>query len=81
VGNCIRSLWAWLVRYSHRQPRCLRLCESLPLGDRRFVAVIEYDGAQDGRTRFLVGGTPSSLVMLARLAGDGEPGIEKERPH
>jgi flagellar biogenesis protein FliO len=38
------------------------LCESLALGERRFVAVIEFEQA-----RFLVGGTASSLVLLARL--------------
>jgi len=56
------SLWAWLVRHSRREPKSLRLCESLPLGDRRFVAVVEYQQA-----RFLLGGTSNSLVMLARL--------------
>jgi flagellar biogenesis protein FliO len=51
----------------NRQPRRLRLCESLPLGDRRFVAVVEFD-----RSRFLVGGTAGSLVLLARLEGLGD---------
>jgi flagellar biogenesis protein FliO len=45
--------------------RRLRLCESLGLGDRRFVAVVEFDQA-----RFLVGGTSSSLVLLAKLDSD-----------
>jgi flagellar biogenesis protein FliO len=48
-----------------RPARRLRLCESLGLGDRRFVAVVEFDQA-----RFLVGGTSSSLVLLAKLEGD-----------
>jgi len=56
------SLWKGLLRISRRAPRRLRLCESLPLGDRRFVAVVEFDQA-----RFLVGGTSASLVLLARL--------------
>jgi len=34
----------------------------LPLGERRFVAVVEFDAE-----RFLVGGTPSSMVLLSRL--------------
>src|SRR5271170_6954655 len=46
-----------------RAPRRLRLCESLPLGERRFVAVVEFEAE-----RFLVGGTPSSMVLLSRLA-------------
>ena len=49
------------VRVS-RRPRRLRLCESLSLGDKRFVAVIQYESQQ-----FLIGGGTSSLNLLARL--------------
>jgi flagellar biogenesis protein FliO len=66
------GLWQRVLRLSRRRPRRLRLCESLPLGERRFVAVVEFDQA-----RFLVGGTPSSLVLLSRLA-DGESGALDE---
>jgi flagellar biogenesis protein FliO len=59
------ALWGKLQRLSHRAPRRLRLCESLPLGERRFVAVVEFE-----RTRFLLGGTPSSLVLLSRLSDE-----------
>lgn len=62
LGRC-SGWWERLLRFSRRHPRRLRLCESLPLGDRRFVAVVEFDSA-----RFLVGGTPSSLVLLSQLA-------------
>jgi hypothetical protein len=51
----------------HYRPRRLRLCETLPLGERRFVAVVEFEQA-----RFLLGGTSSSVVLLARLA-DARP--------
>ncbi|SRR5258708_5154237 len=57
-----RGLWERMARMSRRTPRRLRLCESLPLGERRFVAVIEFE-----QSRFLVGGTSSSLVLLADL--------------
>jgi hypothetical protein len=57
-----RSWWSWIARVSRSRPRRLRLAETLPLGDRRFVAVVEFDGS-----RFLLGGTASSLVLLARL--------------
>lgn len=77
-GNSVASqkLWSdfWgrmLSRCQHilrrRAPRRLRLCESLPLGERRFVAVIEFE-----HSRFLLGGTSSSLVLLARLGHAGE---------
>ena len=57
-----RVLWERMGRISRRAPKRLRLCESLPLGERRFVAVIEFE-----QSRFLVGGTSSSLVLLADL--------------
>lgn len=60
------ALWERVLRISRQAPRRLRLCENLPLGERRFVAVVEFDAA-----RFLVGGTPSSLVLLSRLADAG----------
>lgn len=57
-----RSCWQRVLRLSRRAPRRLRLCESLPLGERRFVAVVEFE-----HSRFLLGGTSASLVLLARL--------------
>jgi hypothetical protein len=61
--------WERTLRLRLRQPRRLRLCESLPLGERRFVAVVEFE-----RSRFLLGGTSASLVLLARLGKVGEAG-------
>lgn len=72
-----QALWKNLLRLGRQAPKRLRLCESLPLGERRFVAVVEFDAA-----RFLVGGTPSSLVLLSRLGdvdGRGE-GILESAP-
>ena len=61
----VQAWWQRLLRLSRRPPRRLRLAESLPLGERRFVAVIEFE-----QLRFLVGGTSASLVLLARLEDD-----------
>ncbi len=46
----------------NRQSRKLRLSETLSLGEKRFVAVIEFQ-----RQQFLIGGTASSIVLLTRL--------------
>ena len=62
VRGIMQTLWEHFGRISRRRPRGLRLCESLPLGDRRFVAVVEYENS-----RFLLGGTSASLVLLAQL--------------
>ena len=77
-GRCAAALWRRMVGLGRRPARRLRLCESLPLGDRRFVAVVEFD-----ESRFLVGGTSTALVLLARLgrAGRGEtPSRPCEKP-
>jgi flagellar biogenesis protein FliO len=59
----LKSLWQWVQRrVKVRKVRRLRVCETLSLGDRRFVAVIEFDGQE-----FLVGGSGSSFELLARL--------------
>jgi Flagellar biosynthesis protein, FliO len=60
-----RAWWQRIVCLGRRPARRLRLCESLALGERRFVAVIEFE-----QSRFLVGGTSASLVLLARLGAD-----------
>jgi flagellar biogenesis protein FliO len=59
----LKNIWQWSRRtVKARKPRRLRVCETLSLGERRFLAVIEFD-----RQEFLVGGTGSSLELLARL--------------
>jgi flagellar biogenesis protein FliO len=45
-----------------RKGRRLRVRETLSLGDKRFLAVIEFD-----RQEFLVAGSGNSLSLLARL--------------
>ena len=45
-----------------RRERRLRLCEMLPLGEKRFVAVIEY-----GPQKFLLAGTPQNISLLRHL--------------
>jgi flagellar biogenesis protein FliO len=59
----LKNLWQWSRHaVKVRKPRRLRVCETLSLGERRFLAVIEFD-----RQEFLVGGTGSSLELLAKL--------------
>jgi flagellar biogenesis protein FliO len=51
-----------------RRNRRLRLLETLPLGERRFVAVLSLDGRE-----LLIGATPHSLALLGEIgeAHDG----------
>jgi flagellar biogenesis protein FliO len=47
---------------TRRRERRLRLREMLPLGEKRFVAVVEY-----GSEEFLLAGTPQNISLLRRL--------------
>jgi len=64
LRQLLDACWRRMHCLGHRPARRLRLCESLPLGERRFVAVVEFE-----QFRFLVGGTSASLVLLAQLQG------------
>jgi len=72
LAGVARSLWKQLLRLKPTHARSLRLRENLPLGDRRFVAVVEYE-----EMRFLIGGTSGSLVLLAEL---GTKAAEERSP-
>lgn len=54
--------WSRFFRSGLRRSKRLHLEETLSLGDRRFIALVVFEGS-----RFLVGGTSSSLSLLARL--------------
>jgi hypothetical protein len=58
----------WRRCIAPRAARELRLCESLALGEKRFVAIVAV-----GSQRYLVGGTASTLSLLSELqANSGE---------
>lgn len=63
----LNSIWATLRRvfanvHIQRRERKLRLCESLPLGEKRMIAVVEFE-----QQRFLVAATPNSISLLQAL--------------
>jgi flagellar biogenesis protein FliO len=68
------SLWFRLraalagVKIQRRQ-RQLRLCETLSLGDKRLIALVEYENQ-----KFLVAATPHHISLLQSLA----PGSDED---
>ncbi|MGO9271849.1 MAG: flagellar biosynthetic protein FliO [Terriglobia bacterium] len=68
LGAIVRQIQA-LVR--RREGHVMRLCETLSLGDRRFLAVVVVE-----EQRFLVGGAGNSIALLAQLPGSAAPGAE-----
>jgi len=59
------SALKWMMqRVKAQQARKnLRICESVSLGEKRFVAVVQVD-----EERFLIGGSSSSVSLLTRLS-------------
>ncbi len=57
-----KSLREKTSRWRKYQPQQLRLGETLSFGERRFVAVVEFE-----RQKFLIGGNGSGVSLLANL--------------
>lgn len=60
LSAAVRRWRAWLDRRSVRK---LRLCETLALGEKRFVAVVQFE-----QMRYLLGGTGASITLLSQLS-------------
>jgi len=66
------ALWVRITRLWHKAGvrgtrRQLRLCESLSLGEKRFVAVVAFESE-----RFLIGGGAGTVNLLARLGDSAD---------
>jgi flagellar biogenesis protein FliO len=53
---------------AQKKCKALAVRETASLGERRFVAVIQFE-----RQRFLIGASPSSITLLAQLPDDESP--------
>ncbi len=61
--NILMSVWSWLNRKVSVAPsRQLRVTETVSLGEKRFVAVVQVDGR-----KFLIGGGSSGVSLLTQL--------------
>lgn len=71
-----RSCGVWIAQRvkTQRAEKRMRLCESVSLGDRRFVAVIQVD-----QERFLIGGSSTSVCMLTKLQPEERAGNSEAR--
>jgi hypothetical protein len=64
MKSSFSRVWLWIKEQQTTASgtKRLRVSETVSLGEKRFVAVVEVDGEH-----FLVGGGPSSVSMLAQL--------------
>lgn len=63
---CVRLADLWRTQHKRRS---LVIKETAALGDRRFVAVLQFE-----RQRFLIGGSPGSVTLLADLPAEETTG-------
>ncbi len=58
------SVLKWILQRARAQQarKNLRVCETVSLGEKRFVAVVQVD-----EERFLIGGSSSAVSLLTRL--------------
>ena len=64
LGRHVRFAWKWLERRrsAHFAAKRLHVTETLSLGEKRFVSIIEVDG-----TQYLIGGSAENVQLLTRL--------------
>lgn len=69
AANFLRSSWQWLQRTRAAQTaaRRLRVTETVSLGDKRFLSIVQVDDAQ-----FLIGSSATNVQLLAQLGS--QPG-------
>jgi len=60
MSSALRAAFSGLAKT--RKPRRLELCETLSLGDKRFVAVVRFEDQH-----FLIGGAVNSVALLAHI--------------
>jgi hypothetical protein len=71
-GAALFQAWNWVARNSRGVlargvSRRLKVAETVSLGEKRFVSILQVDGEQ-----FLVGGSQSNVVLLAKLEAKPE---------
>lgn len=71
-GAALLQAWNWVTRNSRGVlargvARRLKVSETVSLGEKRFVSILQVDGEQ-----FLVGGSQSNVVLLAKLEAKPE---------
>jgi hypothetical protein len=63
VPNALTRAWSWINRkYPSASTKQLRVAETVSLGEKRFVALVQI-----GDQKFLIGGGPAGVSLLTQL--------------
>jgi hypothetical protein len=64
-SRVLAHLWSWLhAKYTLSSTKRLRVMEMVPLGEKRFLAVVSVEGRE-----FLIGGGASGVSVVTQLEG------------
>jgi flagellar biogenesis protein FliO len=66
VASSLKSFWRLASRQVRSKRKALVVSETAALGERRFVSVVQFE-----YQRFLIGSSPASVTLLARLPDTG----------
>jgi Flagellar biosynthesis protein, FliO len=78
LPNPLTRAWSWINRkYSTASTKQLRVAETVSLGEKRFVALVQIGGQ-----RFLIGGGPAGVSLLTQLGtdADGDVALQAGNP-
>jgi flagellar biogenesis protein FliO len=73
--SLLARAWSWLqAKYSFPAAKRLIVSETVSLGEKRFVALVNIEGRE-----FLIGGSGSGVSLLAQLNTKPKPASAKRR--
>lgn len=61
-GGLVSKAWSWLQKSKFSSTKQLRVAETISLGEKRFVALVDIEGQ-----KFLIGGGASGVSLLTQL--------------
>jgi flagellar biogenesis protein FliO len=67
ASGLLRRAWSW-VNKKYVPAKQLRVAETVSLGEKRFVAVVQVEGR-----KFLIGGGSSGVALLTQLGETAVP--------
>jgi hypothetical protein len=74
-SSVLSHIWSWLqTRYASSSTKRLRVAEMVPLGEKRFLAVVSVEGRE-----FLVGGGASGVSVVTQLDAARDSAIAPRR--
>jgi flagellar biogenesis protein FliO len=74
-AGIVQKFFTWTkARVARQSRKRIRISETVSLGEKRFIAVIQVD-----QVEFLIGGGSNSIAMLTKLERPMFPEVLKER--